>query len=492
MAALTALDPTTTGQRSRPVTRRRTQPMRRGHETTADAFVADQVYTATLQFAPHHAEVGAWIEARGEGYPAGATVELAWYTVVGRYELEGGTEYAGQRFDEHYGIVATARADEHGVVHARFQVPVDFGGPHDVRGRVDGRELSQASLTVNPTISISPARGPIGTPIEVRILGVDWRPTINTWHLLYDNRYVGYASAVTTRGVAIARFRAAGPVGNHYIQTWNNAYNNTPYLAWDTSPFKDIPGPGTELTFRVTRDRGPSKPKVEDFSALDAPWESFKRGPAVLEIAPDRCIAGTRSRIAGRRLPPWTNVTLKWWTTVGNRITGGGYEDHAETLAVVRTDDDGCFTLDFKVPDDLGGQHRVDAVVEDILLGSVGMVVLPSLASFGPRRARAGEKLNIHLKGLGWTTYDNTYTVVYDNAHIGYVCGFSTNGDVRFELTATGGPGTHLVDLYPTIYRSKDPAAMPRGIYSVPQLTYAEDHPGRKTPAVRLSFEIVP
>jgi hypothetical protein len=190
-------------------------------------------------------------------------------------------------------------------------------------------------------------------------------------------------------------------------------------------------------------------------------------------------------------LPPNSEVQLRWWTTVGNRITAGGYEEHAEPMATVRADEAGTVAWDFTIPDDLGGQHRIDAVVRDDVVGSVGLVILPRVISIDPTRLRAGERMQLHLKGLGWTTYDNTYTVTYDNAHIGYVCGFSTNGDIRFALTAIGAPGTHLIDLYPTIYRSTDPARMPRGVYSVPQLTYADDHPGRRTPAIRLSFEII-
>jgi hypothetical protein len=32
---------------------------------------------------------------------------------------------------------------------------------------------------------------------------------------------------------------------------------------------------------------------------------------------------------------------------------------------------------------------------------------------------------------------------------------------------------------------------MPRGVFSVPQLTYTDDHPQRRTPAVRMAIEIV-
>ena len=60
--------------------------------------------------------------------------------------------------------------------------------------------------------------------------------------------------------------------------------------------------------------------------------------------------------------------------------------------------------------------------------------------------------MTIHLKGVGWTEYDNIYVATYDNAYMGYVCGFNSQGDVVMNFTATGEPGEHLIDLYPGIY----------------------------------------
>jgi hypothetical protein len=452
----------------------------------------DQAYTATLQIVPPRAHIGETVSITGAGYVPGASVELLWYTVQGEYELIGQTEFVGQRYEDYVGVLASTTANEHGEIVTTVAVPRDFGGAHDVRACIAGREIAQASLTIQPTIFLEPEEGPVGTLVELHIVGIDCRPSLNTWHVLYDNRYLGMASAVTTRGVAVARFRATGPVGPHVVGAWNNSFNNTPYLAWDTGPFRDIVGPGTELVFHTTSDEGPSASIVEDFADSDAPWTSLTRGPADLRLSVDRGTPGTSTNLFARGLPSNTEVEIRWWTTVGNRITAGGYEEHAEPVARVTTDRTGQLTWEFQIPDDLGGQHRIDIARAEDVLGSVGLVILPSIVSFGPERVRAGEQVRIHLKGLGWTTFDNTYTVTYDNAHIGYVCGFSTNGDMPFKLTAVGAPGTHIIDLYPTIYRSTDPARMPRGLYSVPQLTYADDHPGRRTPAIRMSFEILP
>ncbi|HWW88247.1 MAG TPA: hypothetical protein VNZ26_31835, partial [Vicinamibacterales bacterium] len=92
------------------------------------------------------------------------------------------------------------------------------------------------------------------------------------------------------------------------------------------------------------------------------------------------------------------------------------------------------------------------------------------------------------LKGVGWTDYDNIYVATYDNAYMGYACGFNSHGDVVINFTATGAPGAHIIDLYPGIYQG--PPSEPQQLYRLPQLTYADDHPGNKIPAIRVIFNV--
>lgn len=445
--------------------------------------------TAKLQLSPPKAEVGATVQLAGSGYPANSNVELVWYTVDGRYEIEGGSEFIGQRVDPHSSVLTTLRADATGNIAGPLTVPQDFGGAHDLRGRVDGQELSQASLTIQPTFKMEPSSGPIGTSITVTITGVDSRPNINTWQVLYDNSYLGFMSAVTTRGVATAKIRAAGPAGDHRISVWHNSFNSIPYLNWQQGPYKDVPN--GDFVFHVTAgasDPDQVRPFVEAASPTDVPWKPDVQTSGTMRFTQDRGMVGEPTTLEGTGLPADADIRLRWMTMVGNRVSAIGFTEDASDLATVRTDSAGRFSHQMTIPDDLGGQHRVDAFVGETLLATTGLVIQPSVVGVEKRQARVGEQVAIHLKGVGWTTYDNTYAVTYDNSYIGYVCGFSTAGDVQFTVTATGQRGTHIVDLYPTIYKGKD--AQPR-VYSVPQLTYRDDHPGRLTPAIRLTIEIV-
>jgi hypothetical protein len=109
-----------------------------------------------------------------------------------------------------------------------------------------------------------------------------------------------------------------------------------------------------------------------------------------------------------------------------------------------------------------------------------------------PKRVKVGETFTIQIKGGGWTELDNTVAATYDNAAIGYACAFNSNGDVTINLVATGHPGTHLIDIYPAIYRGKDKVPLN---YQTPFLTYARDFPalalGYRLPAYRLAIEVV-
>ena len=94
-----------------------------------------------------------------------------------------------------------------------------------------------------------------------------------------------------------------------------------------------------------------------------------------------------------------------------------------------------------------------------------------------PKTVKAGEPFIVELKGVGWTQIDNTVAVTYDNSYIGYACGFNSNGYVRIQLTATGDPGTHLIDLYPLLY-TQQPAYPYSQLGMVPLLGFANDAPG--------------
>ena len=134
--------------------------------------------------------------------------------------------------------------------------------------------------------------------------------------------------------------------------------------------------------------------------------------------------------------------------------------------------------------------HALTIRSVDKTLARTFFAIESSVVSISPTSGPPGTPVTIHLKGVGWTDFDNIYIATYDNAYMGYACGFNSQGDVIINFTAAGEPGTHLIDLYPGIYQG--PPTEPQQLYRLPQLTYADDHPGNKIPAIRVTFDITP
>ena len=171
-------------------------------------------------------------------------------------------------------------------------------------------------------------------------------------------------------------------------------------------------------------------------------------------------------------------------------MTGAGFAPQENAIGEVKVGNDGRIEWPLTIPEDLGGLHGVALRSDAELVARAFFVVETSIVSITPTSGPAGTPVSIHLKGVGWTEYDNIYIATYDNAYMGYACGFNSQGDVVINFTATGEPGEHLIDLYPGIYQG--PPTEQQQLYRLPQLTYADDHPGNKIPALRFTFEVTP
>ena len=168
-------------------------------------------------------------------------------------------------------------------------------------------------------------------------------------------------------------------------------------------------------------------------------------------------------------------VAAEWSTVVGNRVncTGTCWTFASIPLGSAPAAADGTARMSLEVPDGLGGWHVVQVSQGGEVKAQISFYVKRSVIS-APRRVKAGQPFQIHLKGVGWTQLDNTVAVTYDNGYIGYGCGFNSNGDVVLDLVATGGPGTHLIDIYPLLYPYQPAYAYPPHA-AIPFLNFARD-----------------
>src|SRR5438477_404102 len=214
--------------------------------------------------------------------------------------------------------------------------------------------------------------------------------------------------------------------------------------------------------------------------------ETAKSGTR-LTLTPTQGAVGTHAVLKGEGFAPGAPLRLVWETAVGSRVTDAGFAPQQNEMENVTPGADGRIEWTLTIPDDLGGLHVVALRRGGDVVARAHFAIETSLVGVSPRSGPAGTPVTIHLKGVGWTEYDNIYVATYDNAYMGYACGFNTGGDVVIHFTAAGAPGVHLIDLYPGIYQGPEGGQQ---LYRLPQLTYAHDlHPAgshhRRAAAIR-------
>ena len=462
-----------------------------GPASTADALTSPNISDTAVQqltLTYDTPVVGAAVTASATGLSPGAEVELEWATVSGGWVIEDYYHFRGKQYEDIVTSLGSFLADQDGRLKAQFTIPEDYGGVHDVMAVVDGRTVAQNGIEVTQSFELTPTSGPVGTPIELTVKGLGWRTMESTWAVNWDNNAIGWVSAAGTGGSAVARFRAAGPPGDHVIKVYTG-YQGQPYLNYEQSPVAHLPRP--QFTFRTTPGRASMKAAAaEPYQPQPLPVAEISVADATVELTPTQGPVGTETRLTATGFPKGASLDLVWQTSVGNRVDGDGFASQENILTRVTVGPDGVLDVPLSIPDDVGGLHGVALRDGDSTLARTHFVIETSIVGMTPTSGPAGTPVTIHLKGVGWTEYDNIYVATYDNAYMGYACGFNSQGDVVINFTAAGEPGVHLIDLYPGIYQG--PPTEPQLLYRTPQLTYADDHPGNKIPALRFAFDVTP
>jgi len=438
-------------------------------------------YVGTMRLEPNHGEIGAPFTVHAEGLPAHQEFELVWRTVDGRWKVTE-SEYNGREFVPVDYEMGRAVTDANGRLETTFVTPDDFGFVHDIVLQKDGRLYTQAAYSIDMTVEISPESGPVGTPIAVEIKGIGYRDLERSWNVLYDNRFTGWASSITTHGTANFTIPAAGHVGDHFLEVIHGQFGAT-YRNQEQSPSPDRPR--FLKRFTITDGDAVLPPPAK------AQWQKHVRlAPPVGELISEPRFSGVGESVAVRHdgLTPGQEYTLNWTRVIGNRIDGQGWAESSAPIATARADAAGRVAFEFETPDDLGGIHGLFIETGETTLRGTHFIKTTAYdidKTSGP----AGTTITLQLKGVGWTETSNIMHLVYDNAYIGYACGFNSQGDVTIYMQATGAPGWHYIDLYPGIYKGEDEIPIN---FRMPQLTYEADHPGEDLPAFRFAFEVTP
>jgi len=452
------------------------------------ATVSDDASIRKLELKYDKAVVGAKVRAAAEGLPAGETVELKWGTVTGGWVIENDYYFRGRKYSETTLSLGKFPVNANGRLDATFTIPEDYGGVHDVIATIDGKVVAQNGVEVTQSFEMTPASGPVGTPVELRVKGLGWRTMENTWVVNWDNRGIGFVTAAGTRGSAVARFRASGPAGDHFVKVYTG-WQGQSYLNFQQAPNAYLPRP--EFTFRATA--GPSSTPgayADEYQPYSLPEPEVLVANGKLSVSPIQGPVGAEAKLRGEGFPSNATVDLYWQTYVGSRVSGNGFAPQEKLIAKLKVGKDGKIDFHLTIPEDLGGEHGIELREGEKPLGRAYYAIETSIVGMEPASGPAGTPVTIHLKGVGWTEYDNMYAATYDNAYMGYACGFNSQGDVTFTFRAAGEPGIHLIDLFPGIYQG--PPTENQLLYRMPQLTYADDHPGNKIPALHFKFDVTP
>lgn len=443
-------------------------------------------YVGQMKLTPAAGPIGSDVKATGTGFTPNSEVTLLWQDMKGSWKVnkEDGS-FLGRDFKEERIPIAKAKTDANGAFEAGFKVPEGFGFIHNVWVQQDNELRNQAGFNVKMQVEMTPASGPPGTRVELKIKGMGWQNLENSWQVNVDNTYTGWMSSVTTHGAATGSFTISGKPGKHVVQVLHG-WSFVPYLNNQQSP-----RPDREMFTRefIITSGAPVMPPPLDQQVLPIERRQALKDEGKPVIWTDIASGQINQPLVlkGMNLPAG-QVEFKWFRVTGNRISGGGWAENNTSVGKAEVAKDGTVTLNFKALDDLGGPHRIEAIVDGKTVATTSYTISPSALPVENGTGRAGTTATLHLKGVGWTETANIYMMVYDGNYMGFACGFNSQGDIQIPFPLTGEPGVHFVELYPGIYKGKDVAGTDN--YRLPQLTYAEDHPGERLPAFRFTVTV--
>jgi hypothetical protein len=456
--------------------------------------------SGTVVLGEETAYVGDHVSILGRNLPPEVSVEIVWNTVDGDWGVIGGNEVMGPQYSARQEVLATLTTDADGKFDETFEVPQDYGGAHTVelRGGPDDATFGRAEIEVTPHFELESETAPLGDVFTVTGYGLGPNPLTNNYQVAWDNGVVGFMTGVMNRGTATANVRAVGPVGDHVIQVWRN-YRGVPFLQNNTqSPYGPVAG-GRDSSWTVTVEEYDERPEVMwadpqfDETPLSVHYPDLDEDTdAELEITPTSGQAGTQAFITGTNFPPETEVDLVWYRHQGHRVKGIPItpEPKPGVLPTVETDEAGYFQVEFEIPSDVGSTRPITADIDGKSVAVTGFMMQSDVLDISPQKGPVGTEIDVKLQGVGWTIYENAPFFVYDNKPLGYVCGVDddeANGVTHIKIKASGEPGLHFIDAYPSIFEMHDDEP---NFEIKPHLSYLDNHPVRPLPAFHFTFEV--
>ncbi|MFB6253847.1 MAG: hypothetical protein ABEI06_04495 [Halobacteriaceae archaeon] len=449
-----------------------------------------------LRLSDEEAYVGDTITIEGYHLPKNQELELYWQSTEGQWGVIKANEVIGPQYHPRTDRIDVLQTDDSGEFKKNWTIPEDYGGAHTIEVRSpDGETLAEAKISITPWFEIADTEVTLGETMSITGYGIGPNFLTNNYQISWDNGMVGFMTGVKNRGTATARFRAVGPPGKHVVQVWR-CYNGVPYLQNNTqSPYGPVAGGRQSIwTVEVTEPETPPEPSwvdplpEEDPISIHYP-ELDVSTDAKIDITPNHGQPGANAVIQGKNFPAEEEVNLVWYRHEGEHVQGipVSPEPKPDVLPSVMTNEDGRFSVEVTIPEDVGSTRPITAKVNDQSVAVTGFMMQPSIVNFSPTKGPVGTEIEIEISGIGWTEYEMAPFVVYDNKFLGYMCGQDL-ATKRTILPAAGEPGYHFIDIYPTMFPDLQTDEL--DFDTKPHLSYENNHPVRQLPALHFAFEI--
>lgn len=440
---------------------------------------ATQGFVGSLEVTPDRGPVGSRMTLSGAGLPANASLDVLWETVEAEW-LQDPPLFKGIGIREIRYRIATVMTGPDGRFSTTLKVPEEYGGAHDIYVAQAGRVLTKTGFRTLPAVTMTPAFGRVGTPIRLKLTGFNPAHQLETWYfVMYDNKLVGYITALRTNGTARVTIPATGEPGLHVVEVFNGGVGG-PYRNPESSPLRSIKGlePIFRFTFKLTEGEAVLPPAIEAQLAKPVRGVEPPLASPVIWSDPQSGPIGTPAVLRGKGFVAGDRVEVLFYNMKGNRLSSTGFAPYVEDLGSATVGADGRFELRYLIPDHLGGDHRIAARIRGEEVAATTLRIDRTALRLAAHEYRVGEEIVVQIKAVGWTETENSVSFVYDNAWIGYSCGFNTDGDVVIRVRATGAPGWHFIDLYPALYRYRNYSQTMElpFLFRYPMLSW-QDHP---------------
>ena len=452
-------------------------------------------FQGELRCGAEEAKVGENLEVSGVDLPEGKEFQLLWRSYIANWDIERNEDgvlwrrFFGINHRERQEILASVETNSEGGFSVDVEIPEDYGGLHDIYLIDDEKRINKVGVLVVPSFDVSPEAGPLGSPITVTAQGIPLpvADSVDTppYHIYYDNKYTGLISPVTPRGTAELTIPATGRPGPHVIDVERCQFANAHSYRQTHIGLLSLPGtPDLSWTFEVT-DGDPQLPspvgeQVPQNVARSEVDLSEDKNPQI--TTSHRVITVDDSlEIFGSGFPAGSKVELIWPELEGSNIREEGFKERTAVKVNATVDTDGKFKTEIKpAPETVqGGPHPIHAMVDGEKVATTSAIVLPVFEELSRKSGPVGSQITINAQGVGWNEIWNQVTILYDNSYIGYACGGDIPGIIEAKLRATGSPGWHFIDIYPTIQKQRkfaEEAFEIPFIYRLPFLNW-DSHP---------------